>query len=46
MNRQFETPEPIDLYVEIGKGKVEIRATSDRHHRPSTSRAGTPTRSR
>lgn len=28
MNRQFETPEPIDLYVEIGKGKVEIRATS------------------
>ena len=28
MNRQFETPEPIDLYVEIGKGKVEIRATA------------------
>jgi DUF4097 and DUF4098 domain-containing protein YvlB len=27
MNRQFETPEPIELYVEIGKGKVEIRAT-------------------
>ena len=27
MNRQFETPEPIDLYVEIGKGKVEVRAT-------------------
>jgi DUF4097 and DUF4098 domain-containing protein YvlB len=26
MNRQFETPEPIDLYVEIGKGQVEIRA--------------------
>jgi DUF4097 and DUF4098 domain-containing protein YvlB len=28
MNRQFETPEPIDLYVEIGKGKVEVRAVS------------------
>ena len=28
MNRQFETPEPIELYVEIGKGKVEVRATS------------------
>jgi DUF4097 and DUF4098 domain-containing protein YvlB len=28
MNRQFETPEPIDLYVEIGKGKVEVRATA------------------
>jgi len=27
MNRQFETPEPIELYVEIGKGKVEVRAT-------------------
>lgn len=27
MNRQFETPEPIELYVEIGKGSVEIRAT-------------------
>ena len=26
MNRQFETPEPIELYVEIGKGKVEITA--------------------
>jgi DUF4097 and DUF4098 domain-containing protein YvlB len=26
MNRQFETPEPIDLYVELGKGKVEVRA--------------------
>jgi DUF4097 and DUF4098 domain-containing protein YvlB len=26
MNRQFETPEPIELYVEIGKGKVEISA--------------------
>jgi DUF4097 and DUF4098 domain-containing protein YvlB len=28
MNRQFETPTPIDLYVEIGKGKVEVRAVS------------------
>src|SRR4051795_10094929 len=28
MNRQFETPEPIDLYVEIGKGKVEVSATA------------------
>jgi DUF4097 and DUF4098 domain-containing protein YvlB len=27
MNRQFETPEPIDVYVEIGKGNVEVRAT-------------------
>jgi DUF4097 and DUF4098 domain-containing protein YvlB len=27
MNRQFETPEPIELYVEIGKGNVEVRAT-------------------
>jgi DUF4097 and DUF4098 domain-containing protein YvlB len=27
MNRQFETLEPIELYVEIGKGKVEVRAT-------------------
>jgi DUF4097 and DUF4098 domain-containing protein YvlB len=27
MNRQFETPAPIDLYVEIGKGSVEVRAT-------------------
>jgi DUF4097 and DUF4098 domain-containing protein YvlB len=29
MNRQFETPEPISLYVEIGRGKVEVSA-SDR----------------
>jgi DUF4097 and DUF4098 domain-containing protein YvlB len=29
MNRQFETPEPIYLYVEIGKGKVEVRATAN-----------------
>lgn len=28
MNRQFETPEPIYLYVEIGKGKVDVRATA------------------
>ena len=28
MNRQFETPEPIYLYVELGKGKVEVRATA------------------
>ena len=28
MNRQFETPEPIDLYVELGKGDVDIRAMS------------------
>jgi DUF4097 and DUF4098 domain-containing protein YvlB len=28
MNRQFETPEPIELYVEICKGKVEITAGS------------------
>ena len=27
MNRQFETPEPIELYVEIGKGKVEVSAS-------------------
>ena len=27
MNRQFETPAPIELYAEIGKGKVEVRAT-------------------
>ena len=27
MNRQFETLEPIQLYVEIGKGSVEVRAT-------------------
>ena len=27
MNRQFETPEPIELYVEIGKGNVEVRAS-------------------
>ncbi|MGC4110180.1 MAG: DUF4097 family beta strand repeat-containing protein [Nocardioides sp.] len=27
MNRQFETPEPIELYVEIGKGKVTVHAT-------------------
>ena len=26
MNRQFETPDPIYLYVELGKGKVEVRA--------------------
>jgi DUF4097 and DUF4098 domain-containing protein YvlB len=26
MNRQFETLEPIELYVEIGKGRVEVRA--------------------
>jgi DUF4097 and DUF4098 domain-containing protein YvlB len=28
MNRQFETPAPIDLYVEIGRGAVEVTATS------------------
>jgi DUF4097 and DUF4098 domain-containing protein YvlB len=28
MNREFETPEPIELYVEIGKGNVEVRAGS------------------
>jgi DUF4097 and DUF4098 domain-containing protein YvlB len=28
MNREFETPEPIELYVEIGKGSVEITAGS------------------
>lgn len=28
MNRQFETPEPIDLFVEIGKGRVEVRAAT------------------
>jgi DUF4097 and DUF4098 domain-containing protein YvlB len=28
MNRQFETPEPISLYVEIGRGKVDVRATA------------------
>jgi DUF4097 and DUF4098 domain-containing protein YvlB len=28
MNRQFETPEPIELYVEIGKGNVEVRAAA------------------
>jgi DUF4097 and DUF4098 domain-containing protein YvlB len=28
MNRQFETPEPIALYVEIGKGRVQVHATS------------------
>jgi DUF4097 and DUF4098 domain-containing protein YvlB len=28
MNRQFETPEPIDLHVEISSGKVEVRADS------------------
>jgi DUF4097 and DUF4098 domain-containing protein YvlB len=28
MNRQFETPEPIELYVEIGKGNVEVTAGS------------------
>jgi DUF4097 and DUF4098 domain-containing protein YvlB len=28
MNRQFETPEPIELYVEFGKGKVEVSATA------------------
>jgi len=27
MNRQFDTHEPIELYVEIGRGKVSIRAT-------------------
>ena len=27
MNRQFDTLEPIELYVEIGKGNVEVRAT-------------------
>ena len=27
MNRQFETPEPIDLLVEIGKGRVRVHAT-------------------
>jgi DUF4097 and DUF4098 domain-containing protein YvlB len=27
MNRQFETPAPIELYVEIGKGQVALRAT-------------------
>jgi hypothetical protein len=26
MDRQFETPEPIYLYVELGKGKIEVRA--------------------
>ena len=26
MNRQFETPEPIALYVEIGKGRVRVHA--------------------
>jgi DUF4097 and DUF4098 domain-containing protein YvlB len=26
MNRQFETPDPIDLYVEIGRGRVEVKA--------------------
>jgi DUF4097 and DUF4098 domain-containing protein YvlB len=26
MNRQFETPQPIELYVEIGKGSVEVKA--------------------
>jgi DUF4097 and DUF4098 domain-containing protein YvlB len=28
MNREFETPESIDLYVEIGKGHVEVTALS------------------
>ena len=28
MQRQFETPEPINLYVEIGKGRVRIHATA------------------
>ena len=26
MNRQFETPAPIALYVEIGKGRVRVHA--------------------
>ena len=26
MNRQFDTPEPIALYVEIGKGRVRVHA--------------------
>jgi DUF4097 and DUF4098 domain-containing protein YvlB len=28
MNRQFDTSEPIELYVENGKGKVEVTATA------------------
>jgi DUF4097 and DUF4098 domain-containing protein YvlB len=28
MNRSFETPEPIDLYVEINKGRVDVRASA------------------
>jgi DUF4097 and DUF4098 domain-containing protein YvlB len=28
MQRQFETPEPIGLHVEIGKGRVRIHATA------------------
>jgi len=27
MNRSFETPQPIDLYIEINKGRVDVRAT-------------------
>ena len=27
MQRQFETPEPIGLIVEIGKGRVRVHAT-------------------
>ena len=46
MNRQFETPEPIELYVEIGKGKVEFSAgdTHDHHarHRRPRRRRGPP----
>src|SRR3954447_4059309 len=28
MQRQFETPEPISLFVEIGKGRVRVHATT------------------
>ena len=28
MQRQFETPEPIGLHIEIGKGQVSIHATA------------------
>ena len=28
MQRQFETPEPIGLTIEIGKGRVQIHATA------------------
>ena len=41
LDRSFDTPEPIDLYVENGRGLVDVTATPPRR-RPSGSPASAP----